>query len=171
MQVICGLMKHPQYLSETDKYFLTIEDFPNRFEKYVFSAIYNLYKGGAQNVTVVDISNYFNTHEVAKATFEKNNGIEYLQDILEFSEADNFPFYYKRLKKFNLLESLNKLGYNTSNLYEENLTNPRSKEINDNFELMDLQDIMDAVKKPLLSLEVEFTRGGESETCEATKDI
>ena len=69
MQVICGLMKHPQYLSETDKYFLTIEDFPNRFEKYVFSAIYNLYKGGAQNVTVVDISNYFNTHEVAKATF------------------------------------------------------------------------------------------------------
>jgi hypothetical protein len=30
---------------------------------------------------------------------------------------------------------------------------------------------MDAVKKPLLSLEVEFTRGGESETCEATKDI
>ena len=171
MQVICGLMKHPQYLSETDKYFLTIEDFPNRFEKYIFSAIYNLYKGGAQNITVVDISNYFNTHEVAKATFEKNNGIEYLQDILEFSEADNFPFYYKRLKKFNLLESLNKLGYNTSNLYEENLTNPHSKEINDKFELMDLQDIMDAVKKPLLNLEVEYTKGGDSETYEATKGI
>jgi hypothetical protein len=42
-------------------------------------------------------------------------------------------------------------------------------EINDNFELMDLQDIMDAVKKPLLSLEVEYTKGGDSETYEATR--
>ena len=79
MQVLCGLMKHPQYISETDKYFLTTDDFPSRFEKYIFTAIYNLYKGGAQNITVFDVSNYFNTHEVAKATFESNNGIEYLR--------------------------------------------------------------------------------------------
>lgn len=171
MQVLCGLMKHPQYISETDKYFLTIEDFPTRFEKYIFSAIYNLYKGGAQNISVIDVANYFNTHEVAKASFESNNGIEYLQDILEFSDADNFPFYYKRLKKFNLLTSLNKLGYDTSALYEENLTNPRAKEINDRFELMDIQDIMDFIKKPLLSLETEYTKGGDSETVEATKGI
>lgn len=171
MQVLCGLIKKPQYLSETDKYFLTIEDFPTRFEKYIFSAIYNLYKGGATNITVVDVANYFNTHEVAKATFEKNNGIEYLQDIMEFSEADNFPFYYKRLKKFNLLNELNKMGYDTSNLYEENLANPRAKEINDKFELMEIQDIMDFVKKPLLQLETDYTRGNESETVEATKNI
>lgn len=171
MQVLCGLIKKPQYLSETDKYFLTIEDFPTRFEKYIFSAIYNLYKGGATNITVVDVANYFNTHEVAKVTFEKNNGIEYLQDIMEFSEADNFPFYYKRLKKFNLLNELNKMGYDTSNLYEENLANPRAKEINDKFELMEIQDIMDFVKKPLLQLETDYTRGNESETVEATKNI
>lgn len=164
-------MKRPQYISETDKYLLTIEDFPTRFEKYIFSAIYNLYKGGAQIITTVDVANYFNTHEVAKATFEKNNGIEYLQDIMEFSEADNFPFYYKRLKKFNLLTELNKMGYNTSALYEENLTNPRAREINDKFELMEIQDIMDFIKKPLLQLETEYTKGSDSETVEATKDI
>ena len=38
-QILGALIKHPQYLSETDKYFLTIEDFPNRFEKYIFSAL------------------------------------------------------------------------------------------------------------------------------------
>lgn len=164
-------MKKPQYISETDKYFLTIEDFPTRFEKYIFSAIYNLYKGGAQAITVVDVANYFNTHEIAKATFEKNNGIEYLQDIMEFSEADNFPFYYKRLKKFNLLTELNKMGYDTSGLYEENLTNPRAKEINDKFELMDIPDIMDFIKKPLLQLETEYTKGNDTETVDATKNI
>lgn len=171
MQVLSGLMQRPQYISETDKYFLTIEDFPTRFEKYIFSAIYNLYKGGAQSITVVDIANYFNAHETAKTTFEKNNGIEYLQDILEFSEADNFPFYYRRLKKFNLLSSLNNMGYNTSKIYEENLTNPRAKEINDRFEEMSIQDIMDSIKKPLIQLETEYTRGKDTETVAATKDI
>ena len=171
MQVLCGLMKHPQYISETDKYFLTTDDFPSRFEKYIFTAIYNLYKGGAQNITVFDVSNYFNAHEVAKATFESNNGIEYLQDALEFSDENNFPFYYKRLKKFNLLNSLSQLGYNTSNIYETNLLNPKAKEINDKFEAMEIQDIMDSIKKPLLSLENEYTRGADSETTEATKGL
>lgn len=171
MQVLCGLIKHPQYLNETDKYFLTIEDFPSRFEKYIFSAIYNLYRGGAVNLTVVDIANYFNTHETAKATFEANNGIEYLQDALDFSEEENFPFYYMRLKKFNLLDSLQKMGYNTSHLYEENLINPKAKEINEKFEQMTLQDIMDTIKKPLLNLEAKYTKGGDSETYEAVKDI
>ena len=106
MQVICGLMKHPQYLSETDKYRLTPDDFSSLFEKYIFSAIYNLYKDGATSITVFDIDNFLTPHKEAKVCFEKNNGIEYLQDVLDFSQAENFPFYYKRLKKFNLLKEL-----------------------------------------------------------------
>ena len=47
LQVLCGLMRHPQYLSEKDKYSLTTADFGTYFDKYVFSAIYNLYQGGA----------------------------------------------------------------------------------------------------------------------------
>ena len=48
LQVLCSLMKRTNYLSETDKYHLSIEDFPTLFDKYVFSAIYNLYKDGAE---------------------------------------------------------------------------------------------------------------------------
>ena len=73
LQVIGGLMKQPQYLSEKDKYSLSIGDFPNRFEKYIFSAIYNLYKDGARVITPTDIDNYFNAHAPAKDLFEKNS--------------------------------------------------------------------------------------------------
>lgn len=164
-------MTHPQYLSETDKYRLTINDFSNNFEKYVFVAIYNLYKDGATNISVLDIDNYFNTHPAAKATFEKQNGIEYLQDALDFCQADNFPFYYRRLKKFNCLNELKAQGIDTSCFYEEDYSNPKAKEINDKFENMEISQIFDIVKRSIMKVETDFATGDASETALASKDI
>ena len=38
-QVLGGLMLHPQYLSEIDKYNLSVSDFSSLLERYVFTAI------------------------------------------------------------------------------------------------------------------------------------
>ena len=35
-QVLGSLMKHPQFLSEVDKYSLSLSDFSTKFEKFVF---------------------------------------------------------------------------------------------------------------------------------------
>lgn len=171
LQVLCGLMTRPQYLSETDKYNLSIEDFPTTFDKYIFSAIYNLYKNGAEQVSVVDIDTYFNTHATAKATFEKENGIEYLQDGLDYNQADNFPFYYKRLKKFNCLRDIKKLGIDVNQFYTEDLTNPKAKEINDRFEEMEVSDIFDSLRKQVMGLETVYKAGDASETQTAVNGI
>ena len=171
LQVIGGLMKQPQYLSEKDKYNLSIGDFPSRFEKYIFSAIYNLYKDGARVITPTDIDNYFNAHAPAKDLFEKNNGIEYLQDVLEFCEADNFPFYYKRLKKFNCLRDLKKYGLDTSSIYCEDLTNPKFKEINDKFEQIEINQIFESIKKGIMLIETNYSTGEASETNTAASGI
>ena len=37
-QVLGSIMKHPQFLSEVDKYNLDIQDFSSRFEKIIFLA-------------------------------------------------------------------------------------------------------------------------------------
>lgn len=171
LQVIGGLMKQPQYLSEKDKYNLSIGDFPSRFEKYIFSAIYNLYKDGARVITPTDIDNYFNAHAPAKDLFEKSNGIEYLQDVLEFCEADNFPFYYKRLKKFNCLRDLKKYGLDTSSIYCEDLTNPKFKEINDKFEQIEINQIFESIKKGIMLIETNYSTGEASETNTAASGI
>lgn len=170
-QVLGCLMKHPQYLSEIDTYSLTIADFSNRFEKYIFLAIQNLYHGGATNIQPIDIENYFETNKSAQVTFKEQNGIEYLQDILELSEAENFPFYYSRLKKFNLLRDLQKSGFDTSEFYCEDLTNPDSEKINNNFEFLTQKDITDAVKKKLVNLESKYEIGGDVETETAADGI
>ena len=84
-QVLGCLMQHPQFLSEIDKYSLTLADFSTRFEKYIFAAIKNLYDNGAPNITAIDIENYLEFDNTARVVFNNNNGIEYLQDIEEFS--------------------------------------------------------------------------------------
>lgn len=171
LQIIGSLMKRPQYLNEKDKYMLLPEDFSTFFEKYIFSAIFNLSKDGAQQISVLDIDSYFDSHPVAKETFENNKGIEYLQDALDYAIVDNFPVYYKRLKKFNAIKDLKKMGFDTSSIYSENLLDKKSKEINERFETLEVSDIFDTVKGNLMKLEASYSLGDSAETIAAHEGI
>ena len=109
LQIVGSLMKHPQFLSEVDKYKLTLDDFYYKFDRYVFAAIDNLYRSGANRIQPIDIENYLQSNAAASVIFKQNNGIEYLQDAEYLSEVENFDYYYKRLKKVNLLSRLHKV--------------------------------------------------------------
>ena len=163
-QVLGGLIHRPQLLSEVDKYSLTISDFSTRFEKYIFSAIYGLYKQGATSIEAIHIVNFLEADTVAKKVFEQNNGVEYIEDIKEFSSVENFPYYYNRLKKLNLLRDLKKQGFDISAFYCDDLTDPNADEINGRFEELTAKDICDGVKQKLIGLESSYVRTGEVET-------
>lgn len=170
-QILGALMKCPQLLSEVDKYNLTLYDFPSKFEKYIFSAIYGLYYNGARKIDIIDIENYLSTDPIAKKTFEVNNGIEYLQDIEEFSNVENFQYYYDKLKKFNLLNDLQKKGFDTSSIYSEDLTSDKSFEVNKEFESINTKDIINKYKKELLKLESEYASPEEIEKGKVSDNI
>ena len=170
-QVLGSLMKHPQFLSEVDKYSLTLEDFSTRFEKYIFAAIQGLYQNGAQKITVFDVENFLEANAAAKKTFELQNGIEYLQDVEEFSNIENFPMYYTKLKKLNLLRDLKKQGFDTSDFYVEDLTAPNADEVNARFEELTVQDIVVGVKKKLLTLESDYAGTEEIQEWDIAGDI
>ena len=57
-QVLGALIKHPQYLNQSDKYNIELSDFSNRFEKIIFTAIYNLNRNGLKKIQIIDIENY-----------------------------------------------------------------------------------------------------------------
>ena len=170
-QILGSLMKHPQFLSEVDKYSLTLEDFSTRFEKYIFAAIQGLWQNGAQKITVFDVENYLEANAAAKKTFELQNGIEYLQDVEEFSNIENFPMYYTKLKKLNLLRDLKKQGFDTSDFYIEDLTAPNANEVNARFEELSVQDIVVGVKKKLLTLESDYAGTEEVQEWDIAGDI
>ena len=162
-QVLGGLIQRPQLLSEVDKYALTIADFSTRFEKYVFSAILGLYRQGANQIEAIHIANFLEADTTGKKVFEQNNGIEYIEDIVSFSSVDNFPYYYNRLKKINLLRDLKKQGFDVSPFYCEDLTDPRADEINSRFEQLTSKDICDGIKSKLIHLESDYVKTGEVE--------
>ena len=162
-QVLGGLIQRPQLLSEVDKYSLTIADFSTRFEKYVFSAILGLYRQGATSIEAIHIANFLEADSVGKKVFEQNNGIEFIEDIVEFSSVDNFPYYYNRLKKINLLRDLKKQGFDISAFYCDDLTDPKADEINARFEELSSKDICDGIKQKLIHLESDYVKTGEVE--------
>ena len=133
-QVLGSLMLNPFFLSESDKYNLTPQDFSNKFDKKIFKAIYTLYANGAKIIRPIDIEGIFSQDPGNKVLFEQSNGIEYLQDLQELAEVNNFHFYYNLLKKINLLNDLKKNGFDISSFYIEDLTSIKAQEVNSKFE-------------------------------------
>lgn len=170
-QILGSLMKQPQLLGEVDKYSLTIEDFSTRFEKYIFTAIRGLWQNGAPKISAFDIENYMEANDAAKRTFELQNGLEFLQDIEEFSSVENFPYYYNKLKKINLLRDLKKQGFDVSEFYMEDLTSPIALQINQRFEELSLSDIVAGIKKKLLVLESNYSGTEEVQEWDIGSDI
>ena len=171
LQIFGCLMQKPQFLSETDKYQLNLDDFYYKFDKFIFAAIENLYRNGANKIQPIDVENYLQTNSTASVLFKNNNGIEYLQDAQYLSEVSNFEFYYKRLKKVNLLTRLQNEGIDISEFYIEDLTNPKAFEINKNFETLEIDDILESIKKKILKLENQFTQNEVTQTESASFNI
>lgn len=164
LQIFGALMKHPQYLSESDKYNLTPQDFYYKLDKYIFAAIDNLYRNGAERIQPIDVENYLSTNDSAKLIFKQQKGIEYLQDAEYLCEEQNFPYYYKKLKKFNLLESFKNKGFDIKEFYVEDAVNPKALEVNAKFEELEINDIVEALKRKLLGIEREYIQNDTTET-------
>ena len=170
-QILGCLMKKPQLLSQVDKYSFTLTDFPTRFERAIFMAINGLYRNGATKIQPIDIENFIEPDQISAKIFKDKNGIEYLQDIVELSEVDNFDFYYNRFKMFNLLKDLKKQGFDISEFYCEDLINPKAEEINEQFNFLTPKKITDAVRKKLLNVESKYETTDEIEVESAASNM
>lgn len=173
--VICQLfgclMASPGLLGQVDKYNLSLTDFTSRFDKYIYTAIRGLQESGAKSIEPIDIANYLETNAVAAKEFKDQNGMEFLQDAIDFSSVDTFDYYYTKLKKLNLLRDLKRNGFDTSDIYDENLIESKSNEINSKFEQLSLKDICDIVKKKFLKIESDYSKSEEVQVMTMSDDI
>ena len=157
IQIIGCLLKQPSILGQTDKYALSLADFHNTFYRKVFGIIFNLYERGAKSVSAIDIENVLKENPTNWAIWEKENGREFLDDAEALSDLGNFDYYYNRMKKVNLLFELKKLGYDTSRFYVETIITDEDKKINELFDSLKPQDIVNALRRQITGAE---TRAG-----------
>ena len=170
IQILGTLMKNPLLLSDT-KYSITPDDFSSKFEKQIFGAIYNLFLNGIETISVVDIDNYLQNYEGIYQNFIKNNGIEFLQDCEDISAAENFEYYYTKLKKYNLLNDLSRSGFNISDFYPEEILDKDYNKKMDKFEEMSIQDIFNEVKLKISSIEANYKTQGTIKESKANLGI
>lgn len=170
-QVLGTLMANPVLLNDTDKFNLEISDFPNQIDRFIFSAIYNLYIGGAELIHTIDIDNYLKENPLARELIEKENGIQFLQDCEQIAEPQNFQYYYSKLKKLNLIKDLQKKGYDTSKIYCEDSLEDDFIKINEKFEKMTTTDIINYFKLDISSVEKQYCFNQTIEECYATDGI
>lgn len=171
IQILGSLMAQPSLLNDTDKYLLEKDDFPQTMDKYIFSAIYNLYTQGAEAIRTVDIVNYLDTNSKAKNLIEKENGISFLQDCENECEPKNFSYYYNNLKKLNLLKDLQRTGKDVSNIYCEDVLSPDYNKINDKFETMTPNDIINLLKSEVANYEKKFVLNNQLSESRASDNI
>ena len=170
LQILGSLMKKPDLLVDSDKYFLLPEDFQTSFERNIFSAIFNLHQNGATRINPVDIDNYLKNIPGAYNIFQKDNGIEYLNDCEELSSIANFDYYYNKLKKLNCLRDLKKMGFSVDKIYSEEISE-EAKEINERFETLTISDIIEICKKGISGIENKYNSKYTNTDCRAGDDI
>lgn len=157
IQILGGLMNKPSILNDVDKYNLETIDFPLQLDKYIFATIYNLYVGGAERIHAIDVLNELNNNAAAKVLVEKENGQIFLQDCEANAEADNFSFYYNKLKRINLVRDLKKDGYDISDIYSENTFDDDYDKIMKEFEKLTPTDIINKIKLKFIKHEERYS--------------
>ncbi len=161
LQVLGGLMNKPEILNDIDKYRIEITDFPTSLDKFIYSAINNLYNSGdgANNIRSIDIINYLKENQLAASLMEKENGEAYIQDCENAGDPSNFAYYYQRLKKLNFLKDIQATGRNIEKFYCEDILNPNYSSINERFDRMSVNDILNELKMEINHYESKFILG------------
>ena len=166
-------MNHPEFLNDIDKYRFELSDFPTSLDKFIFSAINNLYNSGdgANNIRSVDVINYLKNNASAASLLEKENGETFLQDCETAGDPANFKYYYHKLKKLNFVRDLQKSGRPMDEIYCEDILNPKYAEINERFEQMTVEDILNMLKMEINGYESKFVLKSVVEESKATDGI
>ena len=171
MQLLGCLMKNPLLLGEVNSYNITPDDFEKRLDKQIFAGIYNLFLNGAERVTVADIDDYFKGHKAIYDSFIQQNGIEYLQDAEDLSELSNFSYYYNTLKKYNAVKDLKRAGFDTSQIYPENVLDENYEKKMARFDAWNVQNIFDEVRQKLVIVEGKYNAGSNTKTSLANEGL
>lgn len=173
IQVLGGLMQSPSFLSQIERYQFDVNDFPTTLDRFIFSAINNLYNSGdgARIIRAIDIINYLKVNEAATNLLEKENGEGFLQDCESTGEPANFNYYYNRLRKLNFIKDLQKTGRDTNDLFCEDILNPNIVEINNNFEQMTIQDLINRLRVEVGRFEQKYVINGEIKKANAAEGI
>lgn len=159
LQVIGCLFKKPSLLQEDGKYFFKEEDFINDLHRVVFGALLHLNNGGADSFNAKVIEDYLQKYPNSIAIYKKNNGAEWIAEVVDAAELDNFDYNYQRMKKMTLLRAYDNIGLDVSWIYDPDniLVSVKERQRQEQeFDSLSLNDIAQKIEDKILSLHDDY---------------
>ena len=173
MQVIGCVFNNPSVLEQTDKYVITDEDFPDKFHKIVFGAIYKIYELGAEKITLKNISDFLAERPKSEAVFTKEKGNEWLLQASENATLTAFDYYYGRLKKMSLLRAYDSYGIDVSFIYDpDNILDTKKKQIQEEWlDNSSLEEIAAKIDLRIEEIKAQYVDDVHGEAYQAAEGI
>lgn len=125
----------------SNEYPLRLEDFVDKKYQAIFTALYNLYVLGNNNIDINDIVGYFKEQQGMYEKFISDGGMDALYQICNDSTPLNFDYNYGLIKKQSLLRDFNKIGIDTTDLYDKQLAPELFEKQVAKFNALDIDDI------------------------------
>lgn len=177
IQVIGGLLVNPMLLGD-DKFRFSVNDFPDAFHKYVFKAIVAIAMGSddgeidISRIEPIDIDRWLKNYPEWYQVYLANEGPSWVQKAMAAYDAKRFHYYYNELKKYSLLNAMNRVGFNTSDLTGEDLVDPvELMKKREKFDSMSTKDILNSVELSLVGLKEKYDSSDTKIESDAGEDI
>lgn len=156
IHVLAGLISNPLLFSD-NKYRFSLEDFPERFHKIIFGAVQYLASKRLPSINFIDIDEYLKPYTDQYMVYSQNHGNSYIQNILKMYDPSKFDYYYNTLKKYSLINDLNKHGIDTRDIYDPNITDiNKSNEMYERFDNWTVNDILKYEEVKILEAKQEY---------------
>ena len=169
VQVIGCIYQNPNLL-DNESYKFSEEDFTEDFHKIIFGSIYNLHQLGAKEINVNTIEDYLKQRPKSFATYQANNGNEYLNKIENNTQLAAFDYYYKRMKKMTLLRMYQeKAGLNLSWLYDiDNIFDQKKKQAQEDWlDNTSIERIADTINSKIEKVKIKYVDNADDSFTQA----
>lgn len=113
---------NPKFILD-DKYKTCPSDYPEKFHKIIFGAIFNIAKkSNANKITGVEIENELSSFKTSLDIWNVNNGFDYIEGAIKETKDKtyNVDLYRDEVRKYSILRNaVEELGLDISFIYEE----------------------------------------------------
>lgn len=153
MQVVGCILRKPDLIDD-ERYFFTENDFTSELHKVIFGTVFNLYQMGATNFSINAIEDYLSSRPTSFGIYKSAKGNQWIAEVKDAADLDNFDYYYSRVKKMTLLRGYEKAGMNLEWLYDpdniQDMEKKRKQE--DELDNASLQEIADMIDERIISV-------------------
>ena len=177
IQVIGGLLVNPMLLGD-DKYIFSLNDFPEAFHKYVFKAIVAIAMGSDDGeidilrIEPIDIDRWLKNYPEWYQGYLANDGPAWVQKAMSAYDEKRFHYYYNELKKYSLLNAMERAGFSTSDITGDDLVDPVAlMKQREKFDSMSTKDILNTVELSLVGLKEKYDSSDTKIESNAGEDI